>query len=218
MKCKAALMPRMGDYHDIVVEDVYVDEPGDEEVQIHVMTCTICHSDIHALTGEHGEYEGPGMAGHEIAGIVTKVGSKVTYVKPGDRVLCSEVRQGCGQCIPCMKGHPWQCTSHTRTEKLFRIPGCHTRMNGERCIQTCSGTSGFAEYCNAHESMLCKLDDDIPFEVGSALACGFMSGFGAVLNRCQIKPGESFAVCGCGGVGILWCLPDHRNRHHAGEA
>ena len=47
--------------------------------------------------------------------------------------------------------------------------------------------------------MLCKLDDDIPFEVGSALACGFMSGFGAVLNRCQIKPGESFAVCGCGG-------------------
>ena len=202
MKCKAALVPRMGDYHDIVVEDVYVDEPGDEEVQIHVMTCTICHSDIHALTGEHGEYEGPGMAGHEIAGIVTKVGSKVTYVKPGDRVLCSEVRQGCGQCIPCMKGHPWQCTSHTRTEKLFRIPGCHTRMNGERCIQTCSGTSGFAEYCNAHESMLCKLDDDIPFEVGSALACGFMSGFGAVLNRCQIKPGESFAVCGCGGVGL----------------
>ena len=97
MKCKAALMPRMGDYHDIVVEDVYVDEPGDEEVQIHVMTCTICHSDIHALTGEHGEYEGPGMAGHEIAGIVTKVGSKVTYVQPGDRVLCSEVRQGCGQ-------------------------------------------------------------------------------------------------------------------------
>ena len=53
-------------------------------------------------------------------------------------------------------------------------------LNGERIIQTCSGTSGFAEYCNAHESMLCKLDDDIPFEIGSALACGFMSGFGAV--------------------------------------
>jgi Zn-dependent alcohol dehydrogenase len=50
--------------------------------------------------------------------------------------------------------------------------------------------------------MLCKLDDDIPFEIGSALACGFMSGFGAVLNRSQIKPGESFAVIGCGGVGL----------------
>ena len=202
MRCKAALMPRMGDYRDIVVEEVEVDEPRDDEVQIHVMTCTICHSDIHALTGDHGAYDGPGMAGHEIAGIVTKVGKNVTYVKPGDRVLCSEVRQGCGQCGPCMKGHPWFCHGHQMTTELFRIPGCHTRLNGERCIQTCSGTSGFAEYCNAHESMLCKLDDDIPFEIGSALACGFMSGFGAVLNRCQVRPGESFAVCGCGGVGL----------------
>ena len=195
-------MPRMGDYHDIVVEEVEIDEPKDDEVQIRVMTCTICHSDIYALTGEHGEYEGPGMAGHEIAGVVTKCGSKVTYVKPGDRVLNLEVRQGCGQSFPCMKGHPWECTAHPSPSKLFRIPGCHTRLNGERCIQTCAGTSGFAEYCNAHESMLCKLDDDIPFEIGSALACGFMSGFGAVLNRCKVKPGESFAVCGCGGVGL----------------
>lgn len=202
MRCKAAVLPRMGDFRNIVVEEVEVDEPKDDEVQIHVMTCTICHSDIYALTGEHGEYEGPGMAGHEIAGVVTKCGSKVTYVKPGDRVLVTEVRQGCGQCIPCMKGHPWGCTAHPSPSVLFRIPGCHTRLNGERCIQTCSGTSGFAEYCNAHESMLCKLDDDIPFEVGSALACGFMSGFGAVLNRCQVKPGESFAVIGCGGVGL----------------
>lgn len=204
MRCKAALVPGMGpDAIDrIVVEEVELDEPGEREVRIKVMTCTICHSDIHALTGEHGEYEGPGMAGHEIAGIVDAVGSKVTYVKPGDRVICSEVRQGCGQCVPCMKGHPWQCTEHERTDELFRIPGAHVRLNGERCTNTCSGTSGFAEYCNAHESMLCKLDDDIPFEIGSALACGFMSGFGAVLNRCQIKPGESFAVIGCGGVGL----------------
>ncbi len=202
MECKAALVPKMGDYHTLVIEEVEIDEPQEEEVQIHVMTCTICHSDIHALTGEHGEYEGPGMAGHEIAGVVTKVGAKVTYVKPGDRVLCTEVRQGCGQCVPCMKGHPWNCTAHASTSDLFRIPGAHVRRNGERCTNTCSGTSGFAEYCNAHESMLCKLDDDIPFEIGSALACGFMSGFGAVLNRCQIKPGESFAVIGCGGVGL----------------
>ena len=202
MICKAAVLPQMGDYHNLVVEDVNICEPKDDEVQIHVMTCTICHSDIHAWTGEHGEYEGAGAAGHEIAGVVTKVGSKVTYVKPGDRVLCTEVRQGCGQCIPCMKGHPWECTAHPSTGELFRIPGCHSRLNGDPIIQTCSGTSGFAEYCNAHESMLCKLDDDIPFEIGSALACGFMSGFGAVLNRCRITPGESFAVCGCGGVGL----------------
>jgi Zn-dependent alcohol dehydrogenase len=185
---------------DVIVEEVELAEPGDYEVRLKVMTCTICHSDIHALTGEHGVYEGPGMAGHEIAGIVDKCGSKVTYVKAGDRVLCTEIRQGCGQCGQCLHDRPLFCENVPPF--TFRIPGPYTRLNGEACIQTCSGASGFAEYTNAHEAMLCKLDDDIPFEIGSALACGFMSGFGAVLNRCKIKPGESFAVTGCGGVGL----------------
>ncbi len=200
MRCKAALVPKMG--LDIIVEEVELAEPGDYDVRLKIMTCTICHSDIHALTGEHGRYEGPGMAGHEIAGIVDKCGSKVTYVKPGDRVLCTEVRQGCGRCDQCLHDRHWYCENVPSTGSQFRIPSPYTRLNGEVVIQTCSGASGFAEYTNCHESMLCKLDDDIPFEIGSALACGFMSGFGAVLNRCRIKPGESFAVTGCGGVGL----------------
>jgi S-(hydroxymethyl)glutathione dehydrogenase/alcohol dehydrogenase len=198
MRCKAALVPKMG--LDIIVEEVELNEPDDYEVRLKVMTCTICHSDIHALTGEHGKYEGPGMAGHEIAGIVDKCGSKVTYVKPGDRVLCTEVRQGCGRCDQCLHDRHWFCENIPPMS--FRKPSPYTRLNGEVITQTCSGASGFAEYTNAHEAMLCKLDDDIPFEIGSALACGFMSGFGAVLNRCRIKPGESFAVTGCGGVGL----------------
>ncbi|MDR0937112.1 MAG: alcohol dehydrogenase catalytic domain-containing protein [Oscillospiraceae bacterium] len=198
MRIKAAIVPRMGE--DIVVETVTLDEPGEFEARIKIMTCTICHSDIHALWGEHGAYEGPGIAGHEIAGIVDAVGSGVTYVKPGDRVLCTEIRQGCGHCKPCLIGQEWFCENIPAMS--FRVPSPYTRLNGERITQTCSGASGFAEYTNAHENMLCKIDDDIPFEIGSALACGFMSGFGAVLNRCKIKPGESFGVIGCGGVGL----------------
>ena len=198
MRVKLAVAPRMG--RNVIVEEVELAEPGQFDVRLKVMTCTICHSDIHALTGEHGEYEGPGAAGHEIAGIVDAVGEKVTYVKPGDHVLCSEVRQGCGKCDQCLHDRHWFC------EKIrpmsFRVPSPFTRLNGERVIQTCSGASGFATYTNCEEDMLVKLDDDIPFEIGSALACGFMSGFGAVLNRCKIKPGESFAVTGCGGVGL----------------
>ncbi len=198
MRCRAALVTKMG--LDVIVEEVELADPGDYEVRLKVMTCTICHSDIHAFTGEHGVYEGPGMAGHEIAGIVDIIGSKVTYVKPGDRVLCTEVRQGCGHCDQCLHDRHWFCENIPPMS--FRVPSPYTRLNGEVCIQTCSGASGFAEYTNAHEAMLVKLDDDIPFEIGSALACGFMSGFGAVLNRCKIKPGETFAVIGCGGVGL----------------
>lgn len=198
MRVKLAVAPKMG--RQVFVEEVELDEPGPYDVRIKVMTCTICHSDIHALTGEHLEYEGPGAAGHEIAGIVDAVGEKVTYVKPGDRVLCSEVRQGCGQCPECLNDRHWFCRNIDKMS--FRVPSPYTRLNGERVIQTCSGASGFSTYTNAYERMLVKLDDDIPFEIGSALACGFMSGFGAVLNRSKIKPGESFAVTGCGGVGL----------------
>jgi len=198
MRVKLALAPRMG--REVFVEEVELDDLGEYDVRLKVMTCTICHSDIHANTGEHGEYEGPGAAGHEIAGIVTEIGDKVTYVKPGDRVLCTEVRQGCGHCNQCLHDRHWFCENIPPMS--FRMEGCFTRLNGERVVQTCSGTAGFATYANVHEAMLCKLDDDIPFEIGSALACGFMSGFGAVLNRSQPKPGESYAVTGCGGVGM----------------
>jgi len=207
MRCKLALVPRMGE--DVIVEEVELAEPHDDEVRIKVMTCTICHSDIHGYNGEFGAYEGPGTSGHEVAGIVDKVGTKITYVKPGDRVLSSALRHGCGQCYQCLRGRHVSCENVPPYS--FRMPSPYTRDNGEVCTQTMSGQSGFAEYTNAHEAMLCKLDDDIPFVIGSVLACGFMSGFGAVINRCKITPGESFAVVGCGGVGLTaimgarWC-------------
>jgi S-(hydroxymethyl)glutathione dehydrogenase/alcohol dehydrogenase len=69
-------------------------------------------------------------------------------------------------------------------------------------VQTNAGATGFAEYTNTHVTQVCKIDDDIPFPVASAIACGFITGFGAILNRCKVKPGESVAVIGCGGVGL----------------
>ena len=198
MRVKLALAPKMG--REVVIEEVILDDLGEHDVRIKVMTCTICHTDIHANCGEHGEYEGSGAAGHEISGVVTEIGSKVTYVKPGDRVLSSLVRQGCGTCIECLNDRHWTCLNIPPMS--FRTPSPFTRLNGERVVQTCSGTAGFATYTNVHEAALCKLDDDIPFEIGSALACGFMSGFGAVLNRSKPKPGQSYAVMGCGGVGL----------------
>jgi S-(hydroxymethyl)glutathione dehydrogenase / alcohol dehydrogenase len=198
MNCKAAIVPKMGD--PFVVEELELAEPQEFEVRIKVMTCAICHSDIHGVRGEHGAFEGPATAGHEIAGIIDAVGKKVTYVKPGDRVMCCIVRAGCGVCDQCLHDRPWFCENIPPL--LFRQPGPYRRSNGEVCIQSASAASGFAEYTNAHETTLCKIDDDIPYAVASALACGFISGFGAVLNRCKARPGESVAVIGCGGVGL----------------
>ena len=198
MKCRVAIAEKMGD--PFVIEVAELAEPKEHEVRIKVMTCTICHSDLHGVRGEHGAFEGCATAGHEIAGIIDAVGDKVTYVKPGDRVLCGVVRAGCGVCENCVRGHSWFCENLPPV--AFRAPGPYTRANGTVPIQTNLGATGFAEYTNAHESFVCKIDDDIPYAVASAFACGFITGFGAILNRCQVKPGESVAVIGCGGVGL----------------
>ena len=198
MKCKVAIAEEMG--APFVIEEAELAEPKDYEVRLKVMTCTICHSDLHGIRGEHGPYEGCATAGHEIAGIIDAVGDKVTYVKPGDRVLCGVVRAGCGVCDNCLRNRSWFCENLPPV--AFRAPGPYTRSNGKIPIQTNLGATGFAEYTNAHEAFLCKIDDDIPYAVASALACGFITGFGAILNRCQVKPGESVAVVGCGGVGL----------------
>ena len=198
MKCRVAIAEKMG--APFVIEEAELSEPKEYEARIKTMTCTICHSDLHGVRGEHGAFEGCATAGHEIAGIIDAVGSKVTYVKPGDRVLCGVIRAGCGICENCMRGHYWYCENLPPV--AFRAPGPYTRSNGTVPIQTNLGATGFAEYTNAHESFLCKIDDDVPYPVASALACGFITGFGAILNRCQAKPGESVAVIGCGGVGL----------------
>ena len=198
MKCRVAIAEEMG--APFVIEEAELAEPKEYEVRLKVMTCTICHSDLHGVRGEHGAFEGCATAGHEIAGIIDAVGDKVTYVKPGDRVLCGVVRAGCGVCENCMRDRSWFCENLPPVG--FRQPGPYTRANGKVPIQTNLGATGFAEYTNTHESFLCKIDDDIPYAVASAMACGFITGFGAILNRCQVKPGESVAVIGCGGVGL----------------
>ena len=94
------------------------------------------------------------------------------------------------------------CSAKTAAVLRSACPAPTPAITARSASQTMSGASGFAEYTNALEAMVCKLDDDIPYVIGSVLACGFMSGFGAVLNRSKIKPGESCAVVGCGGVGL----------------
>jgi len=153
------------------------------------------------MSGEHGEYEGPCAAGHEIAGIVDLVGEGVTYVKPGDRVLGSLMRQPCGVCDKCLEGRiMWFCRE-MKNRPLELPPSPITRLSGEP-VRLPYGMAGYATYTNISEHRLVKLDNDFPFEIASIIACGFVSGFAAVLHRSRITPGESFAISGCGGVGM----------------
>jgi len=194
---KAAICYEIG--KPLVIEEVTLDPPGRGEVKIKMAATAICHSDIHAMKGEHGNIQLPAVAGHEICGYVEEVGEGVAYVKKGDKVIGSIIPEGCGQCYYCKIGLSSQCT----TNRLFLYgKGKYVNKKGQRLTQYAGAVAGFAEYATIPEVNLVKVPEDLPVDRACLLACGVISGFGAVLYRARVQVNSSVAVVGCGGVGL----------------
>ncbi len=191
------------------IEDVTMDTPGKGEVTVRIAATAICHSDIHSFKGEHGTPRLPAVGGHEVAGYVDELGEGVTSVKPGDPVIVSLESSGCGKCYYCTIGFPQRCQErHPRMRKPghftgLAAPGRYTNSRGQRLYQF-GGPSiaGFVEYTVTGEKHLVKVPEDMPLDRAALLACGVMTGFGAVVHRAQVKPFSSVIVMGTGGVGL----------------
>jgi len=197
MKVKAAICNEIG--KPLSIEEVTLDPPGRGEVKIRLAATAICHSDIHAIKGEHGDIQLPAIAGHEICGYVEETGDGVTYVNPGDKVVASIIPEGCGQCYYCRIGLGSQCT----TNRLYlKGKGKYVNKKGQRITQYAGAVAGFAEYATIPEVNLVKVPEDLPVDRACLLACGVISGFGAVLYRAKVAANSSIAVVGCGGVGL----------------
>jgi Zn-dependent alcohol dehydrogenase len=180
----------------LVIEDLTIDAPPQAgEVHVKIAATGICHSDLHAIAGEWGGTV-PFVAGHESAGVVLNVGAGVTQYKAGDRVLVTLMRQ-CGKCFYCMQGYPQRC------ETIFRLDRePYLRNKDGVAVRQAIRTGSFAEETIVHESQILHLPDDLPFDVAALLACGVITGAGAVLNTAQIKAGSNVVVIGTGGVGL----------------
>jgi NDMA-dependent alcohol dehydrogenase len=181
----------------LVVEDIAIDPPQAGEVLVRMVATAICHSDIHALRGDWGG-EVPVVVGHESAGIVETVGPGVMSVRAGDHVVVSLLR-ACGRCFYCATGSPHLCEG----KNAFAL-ATQTRLHthGGEPIQQGIYTAGFAEYSVVHESQLVRVDDEMPLDRACLLACGVITGLGAVVNTAQVRPGSSVIVIGVGGVGL----------------
>jgi S-(hydroxymethyl)glutathione dehydrogenase/alcohol dehydrogenase len=179
----------------LVVEEVDLDAPGPGEVRVRLGATAICHSDIHFLDGDV-PLRGPGIAGHECAGIVEEIGHGVTSVAPGDHVVMAPITGGCGRCANCMLGLRHMCQGVTRGGPH------HRNTRGEPLAPLAGPVGGLAEYTVVHEFQTAKVPDDLPMRVACLLGCGVLTGFGAVVNRAQVKPFQSVAVIGTGGVGL----------------
>jgi S-(hydroxymethyl)glutathione dehydrogenase/alcohol dehydrogenase len=197
MKVKAAVCYEYG--KPLVIEEVEMDPVEKGEVKVRIAAAAICHSDIHSVKGEHGRGKLPALVGHEVAGYVEEVGEGVTYVRPGDHVVCCIMRAGCGHCHYCILGYPNYCENwHFE----FQRPGPYRTGKGEQLMLFGGLYAGFLEYTKLPEDGVVKLPEDMPLDRAALIGCGVISGFGAVFNRAKVAPFDSVAVMGAGGVGL----------------
>ncbi|MFC1901960.1 zinc-binding dehydrogenase [Chloroflexota bacterium] len=205
---KAAVSYGLGE--PFVIEDVELDPPEKGEVKVRLGAAAICHSDIHDFKGEHGNPEFPATGGHEAAGYVEEVGEGVTYVKPGDAVVVTIVTAGCGECYSCIQGMPKLCErgrgpKFPSREKFngLSAPGRYVTKKGQRLTQMSGRTmAAFAEYTTVPQEALVKIPADMPIDRAPLLACGVISGYGAVMHHAKVPALSSVVVVGTGGVGL----------------
>ena len=179
----------------LVIEEVNLEPPSADEVRLALKACAICHSDISAFQG-NWQYEVPMIGGHEAAGIVEEVGSNVSGLAIGDRIIVS-LLWSCQQCRHCLEGEPYLCIGDYPLEAHSKL----TNRDGTP-LNRAFKVAGFAQQAVVHKSQIVKAPDDIPTESAALLACGVITGLGAVVNTAQFKFGRSVVVIGCGGVGL----------------
>jgi len=190
---KAAVCYEFG--KPLVVEEVDIDPPQKGEVKVRIGATAICHSDIHSIKGELGSGV-PLVAGHESAGYVEEIGEGVTSVKRGDTVVVS-LLTSCGRCYYCLTGRSYLCEADWPLNRERRL---HNKKGQE--LRTMARVGSFAEYVVVDQSQLVVVPKELPIDRMALLACGVITGFGAVVNRAQVKPLSSVAIIGIGGVGL----------------
>jgi S-(hydroxymethyl)glutathione dehydrogenase / alcohol dehydrogenase len=193
VKTRAAVCRAFG--APLTVETIELKPPGPGEVLIKTAACAICHSDISYIDGAWGG-ELPAVYGHEAAGVVEAVGPGVTRLKPADHAVATLIRN-CGFCPACAEGAPVFC------EEVFPLDKATPLRDGEgKPIVQGLRTGAFAEHIVVDASQAVAIPQDMKLDSAALIACGVLTGIGAVVNTANVKAGSSVVVIGCGGVGL----------------
>lgn len=180
------------------IEEIEIDAPRGREVLVEVKASGLCHSDLHFAEQDFG-VPLPAVLGHELAGVVVGIGPEVREFAIGDHVVGSLI-QFCGHCRACIGGRTYQCTHPEET--LRTAEDGHRLMRQGEGVTQVFGTGAFAERALVHENQLARVPKEIPFAQASLLGCGTITGAGAAINTASVRPGDTVAVIGIGGVGL----------------
>ena len=179
----------------LIVEEVELARPGAGEVRVRLAACGVCHSDVVYASGDWGG-DLPAIYGHEAAGIVEEVGDAAGRLAPGDHVVVTLVR-ACGACRICLRGQPALCETRFALDAESPL----RRADGSAISQGLR-TAAFAEEIVVHHSQAVRIPSEMPLDRACLLACGVITGYGAVVRTAGLTAGDSVAVIGAGGVGV----------------
>ena len=186
-------------HQPLEIETLELDDPKDGEVLVRMAAAGVCHSDYHVMQGEW-TMPLPMVLGHEGAGVVEKIGSGVTRMKPGDHVILN-FRANCGHCSHCIVGRPVLCDGIESARFLMFDGTVRLHRNGQD-IYHMTRTACFAEYAVVPEAGAVPIRSDMPLDKACLIGCAVMTGVGAITNTARMEPGSNVVVIGCGGVGL----------------
>mgnify|MGYP006272950031 CR=1 FL=1 len=211
MKIHAAVLEAMGaeppyaHSQPLSWQELDLQEPGEGEVLVKIRAAGLCHSDLSVMNGTRPRPT-PMALGHEAAATVEKLGPGVTDLEPGDHVVMVFV-PSCGHCPACSEGRPALCepgNAHNKEGTL--LSGVRRLSRGGEPVHHHLGVSCFAEYAVCSRWSLVKIDREVPFEHAALFGCAVLTGVGAAVNTANVRPGQSVAVVGLGGVGLAALL------------
>jgi propanol-preferring alcohol dehydrogenase len=179
MTMKAAVVRAFG--QPLVIEDVPVPVPGRGEILVKVKACGVCHTDLHAASGDWPvKPQPPFIPGHEAAGVVAALGPDVTGFRIGDAVGVAWLHDACLACEYCETG--WETLCEHQHNTGYSVNG------------------GFAEYVVASAAFAARLPANVDFAAIAPILCAGVTTYKG-LKETDTRPGEWVLISGVGGLG-----------------
>ena len=175
---------------DLISTTIERREVGPNDVLIEIRFAGICHSDIHTVRGDWGPQQYPLVPGHEIAGVVTEVGSAVTKHQVGDRVGVGCMVNSCRECANCLNGDEQYC--------LNGMVGTYGAEDRDGTITQ----GGYSTHVVVSEHFVVGIPDGLELDVAAPLLCAGITTF-SPLRRWGAGPGKKVAIVGLGGLGHM---------------
>ncbi|MEU2063370.1 Zn-dependent alcohol dehydrogenase [Streptomyces sp. NPDC013455] len=193
MAVRAAVLPAIG--APLEITRIELPDPGPGQVRVRLAAAGVCHSDL-SLSNGTMRVPVPAVLGHEGAGTVVAVGEGVTHLAPGAPVVLNWA-PSCGTCHACTLGEVWLCA-----HALSGAADVYARTTDGTDLHPGLNVAAFAEETVVPASCALPVPDGVPLADAALLGCAVLTGYGAVHHSARVRPDETVAVFGVGGVGL----------------